>query len=169
MATDYVEACKILSPEQEEFRAYRSCSRAITNPSLCVEDAHSNMKDIFLCYLDFKGEFSSTDHLQLIRVLEFSGLSHDLTKLVSKLYSEVSTECIIPRGHTPHINQSWNPPRGPTLSPAIRPHDRTPYSMAPRLTKRLQHSLLWLIARQQFVRGRWNSRHQLGGGHDGPS
>ena len=67
-ATDYIEARKILSPEQEGFRADRSCSRAITHLSLCVEGAHSHKKDIVICYLDFKGAFPSTDHRQLIRV-----------------------------------------------------------------------------------------------------
>ena len=36
LSTDYIEARKILSPEQEGFRADRSCSRTITHLSLCV-------------------------------------------------------------------------------------------------------------------------------------
>jgi len=43
MATDYIEARKIPSPEQEGF----------------------------LCYFDFKGAFPSTDHRQRVRVLDF--------------------------------------------------------------------------------------------------
>ena len=66
LATDYIEACKILTPEQEEFLADRSCSRTIIHLSLCVGDAHSHKKDIVLCYLDFKGAFPSTDHRQLV-------------------------------------------------------------------------------------------------------
>jgi hypothetical protein len=62
LTTDYIEARKILSPEQEGFRADRSCSRAITHLSLCVEDEHSYKKDMVLCYLVFKGAFPSTDH-----------------------------------------------------------------------------------------------------------
>ncbi len=54
--TDYTESRKILSPEQEGFRADRSCDRAITHLGFCVEDAHSYKKvDVVLCYLDFKG------------------------------------------------------------------------------------------------------------------
>ncbi len=71
LATYCSEARKILCPEQEGFRADRSCSRAITRLSLCVEDAHSHKKDIILCYLDFKAAFPSTDHRQLVRVLDF--------------------------------------------------------------------------------------------------
>ena len=40
-------------------------------------------KDIVLCYLDFKGDFPSTDHKPLVRVLEFLGLPTDFTCLVS--------------------------------------------------------------------------------------
>ena len=49
LSTDYIEARKILSPEQEGFRADHSCSRAITHLSLCVEDAHSHKKVIVIC------------------------------------------------------------------------------------------------------------------------
>jgi len=103
LATDYIEAHKILGLEQEGFRADRSCSRAITHLSLCVEDAHSHKKDIVLYYLDFKGAFPSTDNCQLVRVLEFLGLAHDFTRLVSNIYSEASTEFITPYRHTPAV------------------------------------------------------------------
>jgi len=55
LATDYIEARKIISPEHEGFRANRSYARAITHLSLCVEDAESHSKDIVLCRLDYKG------------------------------------------------------------------------------------------------------------------
>ena len=60
LVTDYIKSRKILSPEQEGFRAERSCDRAITHLGLCVEDTHSHKKDIVLCYLDFKGAFPSS-------------------------------------------------------------------------------------------------------------
>jgi hypothetical protein len=64
-----------------------------------VEDAHSHKKGIVLCYQDFKGAFPSTDHNQLVRVLEFMGLPSDFTRLVSNLYSRATTEFITPHGH----------------------------------------------------------------------
>jgi len=36
LASDYMESRKILSPEQEGFRADRSCARAITHLGLCI-------------------------------------------------------------------------------------------------------------------------------------
>ena len=90
-ATDYIESRKIPSPEQEGFRAERSCDIAITRLGLCVEDAHSHKKDIVLYYLDFKGTFPSTDHKQLVRELKFLGLPSDFTRLVSNLYSGATT------------------------------------------------------------------------------
>ncbi len=69
LATDYIESRNILSPKQEGFQADISCARAVTHLSLCVEDAHTSKKDIVLCYLDFKGVFSYTDHKQLVRTI----------------------------------------------------------------------------------------------------
>jgi len=91
LATDYIESRKILSPEQEGFRADRSCDRAIMHLGLCVEDARPHKKDIVLCYLEFKGAFPSTDHKLLVRVLEFLGLPVDFTRLVSNLFSGATT------------------------------------------------------------------------------
>jgi hypothetical protein len=86
LATDYIKSRKILCPEQEGFRADRSCARVITHSSLCVENAHSHTKDIVLCYLDFKGAFPSTDHKKLVRVLEYLGFLNDFIRRVSNLY-----------------------------------------------------------------------------------
>jgi hypothetical protein len=99
LAMEYIKARKILNPEEEGIRTDRSCSKAITHLSLYVEDAHFHKKDIVFCYLDFKGAFSSTDNRQLVRVLDFLGLSHDFTRLVSDLYIGTSTEFVTPYGH----------------------------------------------------------------------
>ncbi len=103
LATYYIEARKILSPDQEKLRADRSCSRAITHLSLCVEDAHTHEKDIFLCYFEFKGAFLSTDHRELVKVLDFLGLPQDFTVLVSNLYKKASTEFLTSHGHIPVV------------------------------------------------------------------
>ena len=100
LATDYIESRKLPSPEQEGFRAERSCDRAITRLGLCVKNAHSHKKDIIRCYLYFKEAFPSTDHKHQVRVLEFLGISSDFTRLVSNLYSGATTEFIAPNDHT---------------------------------------------------------------------
>ena len=41
LATEYIESIKFLSPEQESFRADRSCARSVTDLGLCVEDDHT--------------------------------------------------------------------------------------------------------------------------------
>jgi len=112
LATDYIESRKIMSPEQEGFRTERSCDTAITHIGLCVEDAHSHKKDIVLCCLHFKGAFPSTDHNQLVRVLEFLGLPSDFTRLVSILYSGATTEFITPYGRTSPVGFEGAPFRG---------------------------------------------------------
>ena len=94
---------EIPSPEQEGFRADRSCARAITHLGICIEDAHTHNKDIILCYLYFKGAFPSADHDQLVRALEFLGLPEDFVNIISNLYKGTTTEFVTPHGHTPPI------------------------------------------------------------------
>ena len=48
LTTDYIESCKILSPEQKGFRVDRSCARAVTYSTLCVEVTHSHNNGIVL-------------------------------------------------------------------------------------------------------------------------
>ena len=122
LARDYIESRKILSPEQEGFKAKRSCERAITHLGLCVEDAHFHKKGIVLFYLDFIGAFPSTDHKQLVRVLEFMGLPSDFTRLVSNMYSGATAEFITPHGHTSPVGIRRGTLQGDPLSPPpIRP------------------------------------------------
>jgi hypothetical protein len=76
---DYIEANKIISPEQEGFLLGRSCSRAITHLSLCIEDANTHNQDIQIEYLDFTQAFPSAHRLQLDRTLRFLGIPEDFT------------------------------------------------------------------------------------------
>jgi hypothetical protein len=96
--------------------ADRSCARAVTHLSLCVEDAHSQKKDIVHFYLDFKRAFPATNHEQLVRVLEFLGLPNDFTRLVSNLNNGASTEFATPTG-TPHPWGSYGAPSKATSFP----------------------------------------------------
>jgi hypothetical protein len=116
LATEYIEFRKILSPEQEGFRADCSCARAVTHLSRFVEDGHTSKKGIVLCYLDFKGFFPSTDHKQLVRVLDFLGLPHDITRLISNLYKEASTCFVTPHGLTRPIRIRRGTLQGDPLS-----------------------------------------------------
>jgi hypothetical protein len=84
-----------------------------------VEDAHTSKKDIVLCYMDFKGAFSSTDYKQLVRTLEYLGLPNDFTVLVSNLYSGASTEFITPHGRTPSLGIGRGTLQGDRLSPLL--------------------------------------------------
>ena len=100
---DYIEANKIIGPEQEGFRLGRSCSRAITHLSFGIEDAHTRNKDILLAYLDFTQVFPSADHLQLERTLHFLGIPEDFIFIVANLYKVARTTCETPRGKTRQI------------------------------------------------------------------
>jgi hypothetical protein len=88
LSMDYIEANKIISPEQEGFRPGRSCSRAITHLSLCIEDAHTHNKDIHIAYLDFTQAFPSTYHLQLELILRFLGIPEDCIFIVANYTKE---------------------------------------------------------------------------------
>ena len=96
--------------------------------SLCGRCSHPR-KDIILCCLDFKGAFPSTDHRQLVKVLEFIGLFHDFTRLLSNLYRKASTEFVTPYGHTPAMsirrgNLQGDPPAPILLDRMIEPRIR---------------------------------------------
>jgi hypothetical protein len=85
LGNDYIEANKIIIPEQEGFRPDRSGSRAITHLSLRIENTHTHNKDVLLVYLDFTQAFSSADHLQLERTLRFLGIPEDCIFIVANL------------------------------------------------------------------------------------
>ncbi len=76
-------------------------------------------KGIVLCYLDLKGAFPSTDHKQLVRVLEFLGLPADFTRMVSNLYSGATTEFITPHGHISPVGIKRGTLQGDPLSPLL--------------------------------------------------
>ncbi len=70
-------------------------------------------------YLDFKGAFPSTNHRQLVKVLEILGLPRDFTCLVSSLYREESAEFIKPYGHSPAVGIRRGTLQGDPLSPLL--------------------------------------------------
>ena len=119
IATSNIESRKICSPEQEGFRAGRSYARAIIHLSLCVENTHSHKKDIVLGYLDFKEAFLSTEHKQLVWVLELLVLPPDFTRLISNLYNEAITEFVAPHGHTSQVRIRRRTLQGDPLSPLL--------------------------------------------------
>jgi len=138
LASDYVDNRKILNPKQEGFRVDRSCERAIAHFGLYIEDALTHNKDIVLCYLDFKGVFPYADNDQLVRTLIFLGLLEDFINIISNLYNGGHNGvCHPPRPHPPHRNSPRHPTGRPLLLTDFRPHDRTTYPLAHRLTKRL--------------------------------
>jgi hypothetical protein len=97
---DYVETHKIASPEQEGFRANRSCSRAKAHLSLCIENAHTYGKDILITHLDFAKALLLADHTQLARTLRFLGIPEDYIFIVTNLYREAHTTFQTPHGYT---------------------------------------------------------------------
>ncbi len=72
-----------------------------------------------MCYLDFKGAFPSTDHRQLVRALNFLGISQGFIRLVSNLYSEASTEFVKPCGQIPSLEVRKGTLHGDHLSPLL--------------------------------------------------
>jgi len=88
---DYIEANKIIIPDQEGFRQGKSCSRAITHSILSIEDAHAHNKDILIAYIDFNQVFPSADHLHFERTLHFLGIPEDFIFIVANLYKGAHT------------------------------------------------------------------------------
>ena len=114
---DFIEANKIISPEQKGFRPCRSCSRAITHLSLCIKDAHTHNNDILIAYVDFNQAFPSVDHLQLERTLRFLGIPDDVIFIVVNLYKGAHTTFEIPHGKSRQIPVLRGTLQGDPLSP----------------------------------------------------
>jgi len=55
----------------------------------------------------------------LVRVLDFLGLPHDFTRLISNLYSGASTSFVTPHGLTPPIGIKRGTLQGDPLSPLL--------------------------------------------------
>ncbi len=108
----------MLSPEQEGFRADRSCSRAITHVSIYIEDAHTHSKDILLCYSDVTDVFPSTDHSQLTRVLHFPVLPEDFIVIIANIYNGATTSSLTPLGRTANISVLRGTLQGDPLTPS---------------------------------------------------
>jgi hypothetical protein len=68
----------------------------------------------------------------------------------------------------PPLELEGAPIKGTPVSIVVLSCNQIPYSIATRLAQGLCRRLMWPAARQQMVRGRCNSRHQLGGGHYRP-
>ena len=92
LASDFVEAHKIPSPDQESFRAQRSCSRAITHLGLCIENAQTHDTYVLLAYLDLTSAFPSVNHTRLTRILHFLGIPEDFIIIVSNLYCDAHNQ-----------------------------------------------------------------------------
>ena len=80
---------------------------------------HTHNKDIILCYLDFKGDFPSADHDQLVRTLEFLGLPEDFLNITKNLYNGATTEFVTPHGHTSPIGIRRGTLQGDPLSSSL--------------------------------------------------
>jgi hypothetical protein len=119
LASDFVEAHKVLSPEQEGFRSQRSCSRAITHLGLCIEDAHTHDQDVLLAQLDFTSAFPYADHTQLTRILHFVRIPEDFIIIVANLYSDAHTQFLTPYGWTRLVQILRGTLQGDSLSPLI--------------------------------------------------
>ena len=141
---DYIEANKISSPEQEGFRPGRSCSKAITHMSLCIEDAHTHTKDIMLAYLDFTQAFPSADHMQLERTFRFLGIPEDFIFIVANLYKGAHTTFETPHGKTRQIPVLRGTLQGdPHIPTPLPTNGRIPNPLAKIPSKRL-HTHLYL-------------------------
>ena len=107
-------------PKQEGFYVNRSYTKATPHLGLCVEDAYIYIKNnVFLCYLDFTGAFSSVDHAHLVRSLTFLGLQKDFIRPISNVYSGATTEFVTPHGHTSPVKVWKGTLRDDPLSPLL--------------------------------------------------
>ena len=116
---DSIEANKTSSPKQESFGPSRSCSRAITHPSLCIEDAHTHNKDIIIAYLDITQAVPSADYLQLECTFRFLGIPEDFIFIVANLCKGADTTFETPHGKSRKITVLRGTLQEKPLSPLL--------------------------------------------------
>ena len=101
--TEFAEHNNILSDTQEGYRKGRSTNRAVAHLQLLLEDAHTNNKNLYITYIDFKGAYPSVDHTQLRRIILDLGVPQDVCDLIQSLHEGANTTFLTPHGLTPPI------------------------------------------------------------------
>ena len=116
----YLEEGEILVDEQNGFRACRSCIDHIFVLCTVLRNRKLSGKDTFLCYIDYKKAFDSVDRNLLLYKLSHIGISGNMYRAISSLYSNPRSRVILNNEHeTDYFDCPVGVKQGDCLSPTL--------------------------------------------------
>ena len=99
-----METNKILVDEQNGFRACRSCIDHIFVLCTVLRNRKLQGKDTFICYIDYKKAFDSVDRNLLLYKLSQIGITGNMYRAISSMYSNPRARLILNEHETEYFD-----------------------------------------------------------------
>ena len=115
----YLEENKILSDEQNGFRAGRSCIDHIFTLITILRNRKSMNKSTFLCYIDFRRAFDSVDRYLLLFSLSKIGIVGPMYWALKALYNDPRSRVVLDGIPTDYFNCPLGVKQGSPESPTL--------------------------------------------------
>ena len=115
----YLETNNILAEEQNGFRAGRSCIDHIFVMCTVLRNRKALGKDTFLCFIDYQKAFDSVDRNLLLYKLHKIGITGNMYKAISSLYSNPRSRIILQDYSTDYFDCPIGVKQGDCLSPTL--------------------------------------------------
>ena len=115
----YLETNKILVDEQNGFRACRSCIDHIFVLCTVLRNRKLQGKDTFVCYIDYKKAFDSVDRNLLLYKLSQIGITGNMYRAISSMYSNPRSRVILNEHETEYFDCPIGVKQGDCLSPTL--------------------------------------------------
>ena len=89
--TDWAEERSLIPESQIGFRKYRSTLNCIFILNTAIEVSIGQMKQLYVCYVDFKKAFDSINHKLLWSCLRHIGIRQRMLAVLQSMYSSASS------------------------------------------------------------------------------
>ena len=116
---NYLEKNNILVEEQNGFRAGRSCIDQIFLMCTVLRNRKLHGKDTFLSLIDYKKAIDSADRHLLLFKLSNIGITGNMYKAISSLYSNPKSRVILNDYETDYFDCPIGVKQGDCLSPTL--------------------------------------------------
>ena len=116
---NYLEDNKILVDEQNGFRACRSCIDHLFVLCTVLRNRKLSGKETFLCYIDYKKAFDSVERNLLLFKLSQIGITGNIYRAISSLYSNPQSRVILNDNETSYFDCPVGVKQGDCLSPTL--------------------------------------------------
>ena len=116
---NYLEDNKILVDEQNGFRACRSCIDHLFVLCTVLRNRKLSGKETFLSYIDYKKAFDSVERNLLLFKLSQIGITGNIYRAISSLYSNTQSRVLLNDHETPYFDCPVGVKQGDCLSPTL--------------------------------------------------